>query len=78
MSVLFAGHYVGTFKVELSADQVNWEIMPSVGEWEDAWWKAAWTRPVKARFIRFSFPGVTQRKSPALAEVEVRGILPTF
>ena len=39
--VLFAEHYVGTFKVELSADQVNWEIMSSVGEWEDAWWKSA-------------------------------------
>lgn len=71
VSVLFAEHYVGTFKVELSADQVNWEIMPSVGEWEDAWWKSAWKRPVKARFIRFSFPDGPQRKCPALAEVEV-------
>ena len=78
VSVLFAEHYVGTFKVELSADQVNWEIMPSVGEWEDAWWKSAWKRPVKARFIRFSFPDGPQRKCPALAEVEVQGILPTF
>ena len=76
--VLFAEHYVGTFKVELSADQVNWEIMSSVGEWEDAWWKSAWKRPVKARFIRFSFPDGPQRKCPALAEVEVQGILPAF
>ena len=78
VSVLFAEHYIGTFKVELSADQVNWEIMSSVGEWEDAWWKSAWKRPVKARFIRFSFPDGPQRKCPALAEVEVQGILPTF
>ena len=76
--VLFAEHYVGTFKVELSADQVNWEIMSSVGEWEDAWWKSAWKRPVKARFIRFSFPDGPQRKCPALAEVEVQVILPSF
>ena len=45
---------------------------------DGTWWKAAWKRPVKARFIRFSFPDGPQRKCPALAEVEVQGILPTF
>lgn len=63
----------GRIVVEVSADEVNWQKAAEADSRRDGAWTIPLQKPVKARFIRFTFLLGEGDMSPALTEVEARG-----
>lgn len=63
------------FVVEASADEVGWKKVADVSSWEKDSWELYLESPVKARFVRFSFPQTGSGPAPSVAEIEVGGIV---
>lgn len=73
VKAVFAASGTGRCVVELSADESNWQKVAEAASRKGGAWEIRLEKPVKARFIRFSFPQGCGAVCPALAEVEVSG-----
>ena len=73
VKAVFAASGAGRCVVELSTDESNWQKVAEAASRKDGAWEIRLEKPVKARFIRFSFPQGCGAVCPALAEVEVSG-----
>ena len=75
VKAVFAGETPGHFVVEASADEADWKKVADVSSWEKDSWGLYLESPVKARFVRFSFPQTGSGQAPSVAEIEVGGIV---
>ena len=75
VKAVFAGETPGHFVVEASADEADWKKVADVSSWEKDSWELYLESPVKARFVRFSFPQTGSGQAPSVAEIEVGGIV---
>ena len=73
VKAVFAASGTGRCVVELSTDESNWQKVAEAASRKGGAWEIRLEKPVKARFIRFSFPQGCGAVCPALAEVEVSG-----
>ena len=73
VKAVFAASGTGRCVVELSTDESNWQKIAEAASRKGGAWEIRLEKPVKARFIRFSFPQGCGAVCPALAEVEVSG-----
>ena len=73
VKAVFAASGAGRCVVELSTDESNWQKVAEAASRKGGAWEIRLEKPVKARFIRFSFPQGCGAVCPALAEVEVSG-----
>ena len=73
VKAVFAASGAGRCVVELSTDESNWQKVAEAASRQGGAWEIRLEEPVKARFIRFSFPQGCGAVCPALAEVEVSG-----
>lgn len=71
---MFPRQAVGPCVVEVSTDQAQWSKVAEIDRPADQW-KLNLERPVRARFVRFSFAAPTTSHVPALAEIEVLGTI---
>lgn len=70
----FPRQAIGPCVVEVSTDQAQWSKVAEIDRPADQW-KLNLERPVRARFVRFSFAAPTTSRVPALAEIEVLGTI---
>lgn len=70
----FPRQAIGPCVVEVSTDQAQWSEVAEIDRPADQW-KLNLERPVRARFVRFSFAAPTTSRVPALAEIEVLGTI---
>lgn len=70
----FPRQAIGPCVVEVSTDQAQWSKVAEIDRPADQW-KLNLERPVRARFVRFSFAAPTTSRVPALAEIEVMGTI---
>lgn len=70
----FPRQAIGPCVVEVSTDQAQWSKVAEIDRPADQW-KLNLERPVRARFVRFSFVAPTTSRVPALAEIEVLGTI---
>ena len=75
VKAVFAEEAPVHFVVEASADEVGWKKVADVSSWEKDSWELYLESPVKARFVRFSFPQTGSGQAPSVAEIEVGGIV---
>lgn len=73
VKAVFAASGAGRCVVELSTDESNWQKVAEAASRKGGAWEIRLEKPVKARFIRFSFPQGCGAVCPALAEVEASG-----
>ena len=73
VKAVFAASGAGRCVVELSTDESNWRKVAEAASRQGGAWEIRLEEPVKARFIRFSFPQGSGAVCPALAEVEASG-----
>ena len=73
VKAVFAASGAGRCVVELSTDESNWQKVAEAASRQGGAWEIRLEEPVKARFIRFSFPQGSGAVCPALAEVEASG-----
>lgn len=73
VKAVFAASGAGRCVVELSTDESNWQKIAEATSRKGGAWEIRLEKPVKARFIRFSFPQGSGAVCPALAEVEASG-----
>lgn len=73
VKAVFAASGAGRCLVELSTDEEHWQKVAEASSRQGGAWEIRLEKPVKARFIRFSFPQGGGAVCPALAEVEVSG-----
>ena len=73
VKAVFAASGAGRCVVELSTDESNWRKVAEAASRQGGAWEIRLEKPVKARFIRFSFPQGRDAVCPALAEVEASG-----
>ena len=73
VKAVFAASGTGRCVVELSTDESNWQKVAEAASRKGGAWEIRLEKPVKARFIRFSFPQGCGAVCPALAEVEMSG-----
>ena len=73
VKAVFAASGAGRCVVELSTDESNWQKIAEAASRKGGAWEIRLEKPVKARFIRFSFPQGSSAVCPALAEVEASG-----
>ena len=76
VKAVFAASGTGRCVVELSTDESNWQKVAEAASRKGGAWEIRLEKPVKARFIRFSFPQGCGAVCPALAEVEMSGTEP--
>lgn len=69
----FAERLAGRCVVEASADGQQWQAVADASSRPEGGWEIRLERPLKARFVRFSFPQEGASVRPALAEVEAGG-----
>lgn len=74
IQAMFPRQAVGPCVVEVSTDQAQWSKVAEIDHPADQW-QLDLERPVKARFVRFSFAAPTTSRVPALAEIEVLGTI---
>lgn len=70
----FPRQAVGPCVVEVSTDQAQWSKVAEIDH-PAGQWRLDLERPVRARFVRFSFAAPTTSRVPALAEIEVLGTI---
>ena len=73
VKVTFASSSTGACVVEASADNKRWQPIAEWKQWDQSIWSLRLETPVRARFVRFSFPFQAEGVRPKLAEVEVEG-----
>lgn len=74
IQAMFPRQAIGSCVVEVSTDQAQWSKVAEIDRPADQW-KLNLERPVRARFVRFSFAAPTTSRVPALAEIEVLGTI---
>lgn len=74
IQAMFPRQAIGPCVVEVSTDQAQWSKVAEIDHPADQW-RLDLERPVRARFVRFSFAAPTALRVPALAEIEVLGTI---
>lgn len=74
IQAMFPRQAIGPCVVEVSTDQAQWSKVAEIDHPADQW-RLDLERPVRARFVRFSFAAPTASRIPALAEIEVLGTI---
>ena len=74
IQAMFPRQAIGPCVVEVSTDQAQWSKVAEIDHPADQW-RLDLERPVRARFVRFSFAAPTASRVPALAEIEVLGTI---
>lgn len=74
IQAMFPRQAIGPCVVEVSTDQAQWSKVAEIDHPADQW-RLDLERPVRARFVRFSFAAPTTSRVPALAEIEVLGTI---
>lgn len=74
IQAMFPRQAIGPCVVEVSTDQAQWSKVAEIDHPADQW-RLDLERPVRARFVRFSFAAPTASHVPALVEIEVLGTI---